>query len=113
MPEEKKLYTLEEAGVFLSLTKQYVRTLVRHKQIASELLPMREGSLVKKHHIRREELIRYRDTKTRRTKRPDNRLKYIIYIHDKELDLVVDALHGAGLEGAAGTIQPANKRKPK
>ena len=128
MAEEKKEQFV--SGLDLNQKNQLKRTLLNSSEgrcllvgvalafvftlwLGINLLLSPEGSQVLKHHIRKSVLEDYRDHSPRKTKRPDHRHKYLIYIHDRELDLVINALIDAGLEGLAGTIQPANKRKPQ
>ena len=111
MPKPKTKYTIEETATELSFSTQYIRLLIRQGRLKTTLEPLVEGSLVSHHMVSVEELERYRNEAPRKSRRPDGRNKFIIYLKATEIAPARKALQDAGMPDVAAGIRPSNRLK--
>lgn len=107
------MMSIPEAAKRMSLTSAYVRTLIRKDRLASHLVPIAPESLVMRHMISEEDVVAFLQGTPRKTKRADNRNKYVFYATPEEHQAVVEALEKAGLHTIVDMMGTANKLKPR
>lgn len=106
-------YTIEETARKMNYSAKYVRSLIHAGKLGSELLPISEGSAVRRHHITQEQIDTCLSNVTRKNKRDDGRNKYLLYATPVELKVTIQVLEAAGrtTSAVAKLIKLANPIK--
>jgi hypothetical protein len=106
-----KQYDINSAAGRMGYTPQYVRALIRKGLLDTELVPLVKGSLVTRHMISEEEIVRYLSGAVRKSRRIDGRNKFVFYANVAEYPRIIEALKKAGLQEVAEGVRSANKLK--
>jgi len=105
--------TIAEAAELLKLSATYTRTLVQSGKLKSRMVPVQEGSDVKRYSISIVDIDQWNETAQRRNVRTDGSNKYNFYATPPEYKKAVQVLKQNGLKDVAMLIAPANIRKPE
>lgn len=103
--------TIHQSAARLSLTPQYVRTLIRRGVLPSTQEPISLGSSVFRHMLDVSDLDVFAEGYVKKTRRGDGRHKWIVYATFQEMDDVKNALRVAKLDNIIELIRTANTLK--
>ena len=82
--ERAEFLGINDAALALGLSQVYVRNAVRHGDLKSVLVPVREGAKTMKHQISRDDLDAWTASRSNRSRREDGRSKYTLYATTEE-----------------------------
>lgn len=107
----ERVYDIKQAAELLGYTPQYIRMLIQDGKLVSERVPISPGARVTKHVMTEDFLEQFKKDVQSRTRRDDNRSKWLAYATFAEMLEVITLLEEKGLTEVASMIRPANKLK--
>lgn len=109
--EEQPTLTIDDMARLTGLSAQYIRVCIRNKMIPTVLVPVREGVSTKHHLAKVSDFELFRDRQNTRSRRADNRNKWVIYMTPVESVRIKQLLRENGYVDVAETITTANPLK--
>lgn len=105
------VYDIKQAADRLGYTAQYIRMLIRDDLLEAEQIPISPGALVHKYVMTEAAIVTFETTVQSKSRRTDNRTKWVSYASFNEMEQVIKLLEDNGLQDVADTIKPWNTLK--
>lgn len=94
MSETTPTLTINQAARETGLSPMYIRKAVREGKLETELVPVKEGAVTKRHEIKRESFDAWRAAAAIRSHREDGRSRFILYATQEEVDAIREMVDG-------------------